>query len=649
MVSYLKNFTRNAYLFLLISFFVPAFFVTNYGLNNFYTYGSGLADSGWFAYLTTHAQSWPLPNPPVFDNTSYGPTFFRTHFSLFFYLFSFIHQTFLPFVSGPVYFTVFIGSMYGVVSAALFLAGYTLLSRHNILHLSLLSIISIITSMNGASLATIGFPHIEIAIPALILLFIALYFSGRKKLSYIAFVLLLTIREDAGFHIFALLAIIILFNYMVERSIKTIDKNLIIFAILAFIYSLTAVYIQKTYFAGGDNALERIYLGNPHFAHLTYSFFQERVSYLLANREYLWVPMIFTVILSRYTKNIFMLSSLIAIFPWIILSFVAINEMPHSFSNYYIFPFVVMLSWPLFAFLIAKKYQGLKIKFTSVVISILLITLLSIVLFPSNKGNVDPEPWKSFLFSNYRSISNSEKFISYIESNRSGFGNILFDEPCAALFVKTLKLEEYGFMNNFTEEARKRSDTVIFYNNKKTLLQSPVKTMKDTIINNGLKNVYSVKSTNIVLATKRSVKKANFLYRKNDLFTDRFCASELPSNTGVVKGNTRIAIQGRDKPGFITFGPYAKLSAGQYMLDIAYASDKNRTTIVGNWDVALTEAKQIKILNSGKILGTNRNVKHIRSKFSISKKDFDGHIEIRNQYNGEGNLTIKSLTITRRE
>ena len=43
-------------------------------------------------------------------------------------------------------------------------------------------ILSILGSLNGANLALIGFPHIEIAIPALILLFITLYFNNYKKL-----------------------------------------------------------------------------------------------------------------------------------------------------------------------------------------------------------------------------------------------------------------------------------------------------------------------------------------------------------------------------------------------------------------------------------------------------------------------------------
>ena len=48
-------------------------------------------------------------------------------------------------------------------------------------------------------------------------------------------------------------------------------------------------------------------------------------------------------------------------------------------------------------------------------------------------------------------------------------------------------------------------------------------------------------------------------------------------------------------------------------------------------------------------MGTNTKDAHIINTFTISEEYNDKKVEIRNFYNGTGNLTIKSLTITKVE
>ncbi len=480
-----------------VAFFVPTLLFTNYVLEQFYVGGSSLLDVGWFSYMMTEANSWPLPNPQAISETHLGSTFFNTHFSLFFYLLSFLHSYFLFFIPGPVYFSLFIGSMYGIISLSVFIAGAELLPRKTNRYLWILLIISILTSMNGTALALIGFPHIEMAIPALILLFVALYFTERKILSYIVFLFLLTIREDAGFYIFALLTIVS-GAVLVARGPKSLDKNLIIIGILGLTYSIIAIMIQSTWFPG-DNALERVYLGTPHFAHLTPSFMLDRAQFILSERKYIMIPILLTVVMAIYTRNIFLLSSLMATLPWLILSFVAISPMPNSLSNYYAFPLIIVSSWAVFAFLIAKKYELLPANYhTKLLMSILLITGVSIGLFPDNSGNADDKPWKNFSFHNYKSISAVEDFVTKFNSTRNEFGQILFDEPMAALLVDGMKKSEYVYVNNFLQEKKTKADTVIFYRSNKAVVE-------DILLKNGLNNVYHIENTSIRVATKKII------------------------------------------------------------------------------------------------------------------------------------------------
>lgn len=485
----MNNINKDYILFIKFSsFLIPTILFTNYILNQIYVDGSDLLDVGWFTYLFTEILHWPVQNPEAI-----GGTFFKTHFFLFFYILSYVHQYILFFIPAPMYYSIFIGSMYGLISLSVFLIALNLIDFLNAKKLSILFFISIVSSINGAALELIGIPHIEIAIPALMLLFFAFYLTNKKTLSFFVFSFLLTIKEDAGFHIFALIMIIIVSTYIVKRKVKDIDYTLLFLAIIGFLYSIVVIYIQKKYFTG-DNILERIYLGTPYFAHIKYSFLIDRLNYFYLNREYLYIPMLFSVILSIYTKNIFLLSSVVASLLWFFLSIIAILEMLGTFSNYYAFVFVISSVWPIFSFLIAKKTYLIKSDyFKSVIISVIFITGSFILLFPQNGGNVDSKSWKNFIFTNYKTIVNTEFFVKYFAENKAKFGNILFDEPSSVLFVKKLSKDEYGYLNNFSKNIKDKADTIIFYNTKKSLNKPSVKIMKSIIFKNNLRNIYIIK------------------------------------------------------------------------------------------------------------------------------------------------------------
>ncbi len=491
-------------IFLIASFLIPTFLFANYVLNQFYIDGSGLLDVGWFKYMMTEANSWPLPNPQALESTHLGSTFFHTHFSLFFYILSFLYKYFLFFIPKPVYYSLFIGSMYGLISFSVFLVGLKLSPFTTLKYIIFIFVIAIFTSLNGVGMGLIGFPHIEIAIPAFILLFLALYFTGYKIMSYMAFLFLLSIREDAGFHIFALLSTVILFTFIIKKDYRVLDYKLLFLGMIGILYSLIAIYIQKTYFPG-DSALERVYLGSPHFAHLTASFLMGKLKFILENREYIYVPMLFTILMSLYTKNIFLLTTLISTFPWAIFSIIAISAMPSSFSNYYAFPFILILAWPVFAFLIAESNGVLgNNHFRKLVVSIIFITGSSVILFPNNKGNFDNTPWQKLYFNNYKSILKTEIFITNFEKYKIRLGNILLDEPMAALLTKNMLLKEYGYLDNYSEKLKKQAETIVFYISDTPLNRKGIQTMNSIIISNKLKNICQLDNTNIVIATNKN-------------------------------------------------------------------------------------------------------------------------------------------------
>jgi hypothetical protein len=289
------------------------------------------------------------------------------------------------------------GLFYSIISLSIFLAGEEFIKDRDRLWLLALSALAILAPFNGVGLGLIGFPHIEIAIPALILLFFTLYFRGYRYSSYFAFISLLLIREDAGFHLFSILSLVLILYFFITKSIRELPKDLIIILILSLVASISMIFIQKSFFAG-DNALERIYLGTPHFAHLSYDFIYERLKSFIYNREYIYIPMLLMIPLSIWSRNPFLPLPLISTLPWFILSIIAINPMPHSFTNYYAFPFIIPSTWAIISFLIMRKaLPKLRVPLYKIATTALLTTGLSIFLFNGN-GHCDNRPWSHFNF-----------------------------------------------------------------------------------------------------------------------------------------------------------------------------------------------------------------------------------------------------------
>jgi len=620
-----------------LSFFIPFFITKNYVINHIYIYGSGIFDVGWFTYLMSNELTWPLQNPEI---AGLKETFFATHFSPFFYFTSFLYKFLFSFISPQVYFASFIGLMYGLISTAVYIS----LNQFFKENLFIVFLISVFSAFNGASIALIGFPHIEIAIPALIMLFLALYFTENKKSSYLVFFLLMTIREDAGFHLFGVLFFIILIAFTLKSKNK-IQKNLIIILSLSLIYSILAMWLQKNYFPG-DDALRRVYLGEPLFQHINKEFLYQNLKFFLTQRGYLYLPFMAAIFFSIYFKNKFLLVAFLASIPWFLLSFIAISPMPHTFSNYYGFVFITALSWTSFAFLINYKLTEQIPKLSNVILSFIFITVVSILTF-NGSGHVDPKPWKKV---GYNTIKDIDNFINYFSQRKEDYKNILFDEPTAALFVKKIKKNEYAFLNNFSSEQMKNADTVLFFKNKDSINPRSIDIMKDIITSNKLNNIYEIKNSSIVLASRQTIDETNFLIKSNeDLFSMKWNAKDLPSQTGSILDSMRIARKHKDKPGYITFGPYVELPKGDYKFDIVYSSPAPTTIKVGNWDVVINLPESIKQINNGDINGTNAQDQHIKGTFTIESAYSYKKIEIRNFYNGVDDLSIQKLMITKVE
>ena len=120
-----------------------------------------------------------------------------------------------------------------------------------------------------------------------------------------------------------------------------------------------------------------------------------------------------------------------------------------------------------------------------------------------------------------------------------------------------------------------------------------------------------------------------------------YYGSQLPSQVGTISGDSRIANETTSPVGFLTFGPYAIIPAGDYQFTIEYNGQSIDNSNIGAWDVSLKVIAQTSELLRGDILsGGNSIVGSFRAPVR-------GNIEIRVYYNGIGTLEVNSLQIER--
>jgi hypothetical protein len=441
-------------------FLIADFLATNYTLNHFYVNGGYMLDSGWFAYLSAHSANWPISNPP-----SIGGTYFSTHFSPAFYIFSALHTILSAIgigVSDVSWFSITQGLWLALTASSIF-ALLSSKSRPTTATNAFISTSSVVVAFNGVFLASIGFPHFEIAIPALLVAFFASYINGYQKTAIAFLCLGLLMREDAGLHYFGLFFLLGCYLYFAKG--RLISKEVRFYSLLAvscFAYSLLAIAIQKIYFDVGDNALARVYLGEPAFAHISLNFLQDRLDFFARNRLYILVPIILTFILSIYKKSLGLLVGIGAVFPWIIFSLVAISFQAGTLTSYYSFPVAIALFWPSIAYaLFSQKNEDSTIKFRISTKDISVIALSSLVFYAGSDGNHDRSPWKSFGPKWIGQINLAHTSLSaFVEAN--GELKLIFDDSAASLLNSTATSSQWKYQLAFSSDEIKASDAVLF-------------------------------------------------------------------------------------------------------------------------------------------------------------------------------------------
>ena len=280
-----------------VCFILPQMVIANSLLHHFYIHGAFLYDAGWFAYLATHALTPNVTSIPSIEDV---PMLGR-HVFLFFFPLSYIYQIFSSLLSEQVYFSIVQGAWAGMVSLAIFLIGDGAINRW------LLAVVSVATGLNPFVFTLTSFPHVEMAMPAFIALFIASYVRLHEHrrlwwLPFLPLVGLLSIREDAGLHGFGVFILLSAYFWWRARERRDLWRFFGLASLICIGYSVVAFLVRQS-FSPGDDTLVWKFVGSPPYAHLTVDLIWERLVFIASNREYVYIPVLVVALLAVLQRS----------------------------------------------------------------------------------------------------------------------------------------------------------------------------------------------------------------------------------------------------------------------------------------------------------------------------------------------------------
>lgn len=287
--------------------------------------------------------------------------------------------------------------------------------------------------MSGPMLAALAFTHIEVAISSLLLLFFALQSIPYKKCSYVALLLCLLVREDAGLHAAGWLGTLAFARLLSGEGWQKVKRSIPL-VLACFAFSIVSLGIQRFGFPSEISQLERIYLGTPAGAHITLELMAARVPQFLTDYGYATWPMLMRLAAAVWKRSYVLAVGAVVPLPWVLISLIAVR--PMGLSDYYSFPMLITISWPS----IACHYVG-----STLPVLRLGMPVASIVLyfFLGFSPNIDKRPWLLLGWPPSEAIGHYEEVLRDAVSQYDGRERLMLDGAAVSLIPREARLDQW--------------------------------------------------------------------------------------------------------------------------------------------------------------------------------------------------------------
>jgi hypothetical protein len=484
----------------LIAAVVPGLAYANCILNHFYLQGAYFWDSGVVAGAIWRRDAW-LTYPPLWPVGSlyaYHVMPLLSGLTL--------ASRYLP-IGLPGWFALVTGVGHAIPSIGVFWLLTQGLSHHTKSGLAVSVVLAVAVAFTGIPLATILFPHPEIILAGGLLLTVAAIALERYWIAGAYLVFTLLVREDAGFHAFSLIFLLMMANWVHGRPWRE-QQPLLILAAIGFLYSSGAVAFKQVVFPDQPSLFVGEYLGNPPFIDFSVHQVLLNVFGLPLYRGYVFWPAVAALVWAILSRNILILLGYLAFCPWLLLHLIASRDILNTLSGYYSFPFLVALIWPLAAVVIDARQRGVKADARSTLGGFTVMVALSFLGLANlwNPGGMDL--WKNFTTppSLTRERATDEALATLLAAEQSGaasrFGTLATDQSIYSLAPYSLDAAAVVRAAEHAMPAGNASiDTFAYFESG-----HDIERLRETTVLRALTHEYRFKNTAIRLRTDKDLR-----------------------------------------------------------------------------------------------------------------------------------------------
>jgi hypothetical protein len=470
-----------------VVFLVPFLAYANNILHIFYNTGSSFHDAGWSAFLI-HDADLAAHNPLLVDN---GISWFNSHISPLFLLTSAFGYL-LP-LTRIEFYAAYIGISHALPGVAVFwllVSGYRMTTPVRCIAAAFLALFF---SFNGLALAIAQFPHFTMFMVGTGMMFLVALVLRHLGIALFFFLLCLGTREDAGFHLFALLSLAFVLER--ARSVSAGEQRpTVVFAAGALLYSSAAVALQHA--LSSDHSLLVIeYLGDPIFANVTVSSMATRFFGWVMYRGYVIFPAVGALAWAILRRNPQIILGYAAFAPWGLLHLAAARDIQGTLPSYYAFPYMFASFWPLIGLLIERRRSGEERSVLEPVFGFALLTAASFMPSPYQHNPTHINLPADFVSrpSVARRVA-TDRALAQLAGAKE-LGTVIVDESVLALVPELYRAENLLFSEGHVDPG----SVIYFADGFESALA------RETAVQAGLERVYAVPGTSIRIASNRAI------------------------------------------------------------------------------------------------------------------------------------------------
>lgn len=479
---------------------IPALSYANFILNHFYRHGAYFFDSGVFAGLIWRHDAW-LTHSLMVPHGS----FYADHVMPLLSILTLVSY-YVPFHL-PGWFALVTGVGHALPAVGVFWLLTEGLGLRSAYGLALSAVFAVAFAFSGIPLATIVYPHPEIILAGGLILACAAIALQRYRIAAAWLVFTLLVREDAGFHAFGILFLLVAANKIRHRPWRE-QRPLMLLALMAFVYSVGAVLFKPIVFPDQGAVFVIDYLGSPPFSNISLRLVLSRFFGMMIFRAYVFWPGVAALIWAAWSRNILIAVGYLAFCPWLLLNLLANRSIPGTLAGYYAFPFLVACAWPLAGVIIDARQRGVRPDLRTALLGFTVMLALSFVGLPKiwNPGELDL--WSSFTTRpDHRQIQATDRAIDVlVNATASGeagsvFGSVFMDQSVYSFAPYTF---DAGTVVDLPENSLPPPagpfDTIAYFESG-----IRIKSIQDMVANAHLAYRYRFTDTSILLASNKSL------------------------------------------------------------------------------------------------------------------------------------------------